>query len=93
MAGFKWFSNKEKREHYDNVASGKKATKKDSKFSAKEQRIYAKGRVDEMKEQSARYKSSHATEQEKRKYREEQRRKRNAYIVNNYNKDGIKKGN
>lgn len=59
MSKRKGFTPNEKLKHYSCVASGKIPTKKDSKFTKKEQISYAKGQRDSRNESRVLYAKSH----------------------------------
>lgn len=74
------FTRQEQREHYRGIAKGTIPTKKDSKYTAAEQRAYAKGKVEEMDRQAANWVRQNGTPEQKaglaennRKFRESRR--------------------
>lgn len=75
------FKMKEKLKHYTAVASGEKATKKDSKFSKKEQQAYARGQRDARNEANAVYASQHATPAQKEAFKKKQAKRKAKYYA------------
>ncbi len=70
----------EKFKHYNDVAKGKKATKKDAKkHNAKEQKSYAAGYRDAVNDQRRAYKYKNSTELERQAYNEKRRQEREDY--------------
>lgn len=76
------FTLKEKRKHYSDVASGKKPTKKDSKFSEEEQRAYARGQRDALNESARITAYKNASKEERAAYKERKRKEREEYKQN-----------
>lgn len=72
------FSFKQKLAHYSSVASGKTPTKKDSKFTQKEQRAYARGQRDARNEQRRAFAFKNATPEQRKAYKEQRRAQRAA---------------
>ena len=75
------FTKKEKAKHYEEVARGKKPTKKGSKYSKAEQMAYARGQDDARKEAQRDWKYKNSTPAEREKYREERRKSREEYLA------------
>ncbi|MCH5162727.1 MAG: hypothetical protein J1G38_04485 [Clostridiales bacterium] len=73
------FSLKEKRKHYTQVANGEKPVKKDSKFSAAEQRAYARGQRDALNESARITAYKNATAAERAAYKARKRKEREEY--------------
>ncbi len=73
------FNQKEKRKHYTAVANGTKSTKKDSKFSKKEQLAYARGQRDARNESARICAYNHSTPEQREKYAAEQKAAREAW--------------
>lgn len=69
MGLFKGFSQKEKLQHYSDVASGVEATKKESKFTDAEQRAYARGQRDARNENRRIFAAKNATPEQKESFR------------------------
>ena len=74
-----FFNFKERLQHYTDISSGKKATKKGSKFSDAEQRAYARGMRDEMNRSRRATAYKNATEVERAAYKEQRRQRAEAY--------------
>ncbi|MDR3022042.1 MAG: hypothetical protein LBU60_05165 [Clostridiales bacterium] len=75
----KGFSRQEALDHYKKVASGEKSTKRSEKFTASEQRAYARGRVDENNQAKRDFAYRKASAADRKKYEVEQARKRQLY--------------
>jgi len=70
------FTQKEKRQHYNDVYKGKKPVKKPSKFEPQRQIDYAKGQADSRNEAAAIFKYSNSTQEERDGYKQRQTIKR-----------------
>lgn len=73
------FSQKEKRQHYTDVASGKIPTKASSKYSDEVQRAYARGQRDALNEAARITKWKNSTPEENAAYKEQKRKEREAW--------------
>jgi len=80
-----FFNFKERLQHYTDVASGKKATKSGSKFTAGEQRAYARGMRDEMNRERRAFAYKNATELERQAYKQQRRERLQAYKASKVN--------
>ncbi len=67
------YTQKEKLEHFRDVAKGKKPTKKDSVYTAAEQRAYARGQRDARNEANANYVYKNGSDEVKAQMREKNR--------------------
>lgn len=83
-----FFSQKEKRKHYNAVAKGEKPVKSNSKFGKKEQIAYAKGQRDARNEsvRITAYKNSSA--EQRSAYKKQQAERRKQYLENKKNNGG-----
>lgn len=79
MSEKKSFTQKEKLEHYTAIAEGSKPTKKNSKYTAEQQRSYARGQVSARQENRRIYAHSKATPEERRRYAEREKTMTQAY--------------
>jgi len=80
------WGRKEKRQHYSDVASGKAPVKKDSKFSAAEQKAYARGQRDARNEEARAFAAKNATPLQRAEYAEKRAKSRLDYLK----KKGVK---
>lgn len=72
-------SQKEKRIHYSQVASGAKAVKSNSKYSEVEQRAYARGQRDARNESARITKYKNSTPEERAAYKQKKAAERAAW--------------
>ena len=72
-------TQKEKRIHYSQVASGEKAVKANSKFSEAEQRAYARGQRDARNESARICAFKNSTPEQRKAYNEKKAAERAAY--------------
>ena len=75
------FSQKEKRQHYNDVAKGKKPVKTPSKFEPQRQVDYARGQADSRNEAAAIYKSKNSTPEQREGYKQRMAIKREAALT------------
>lgn len=75
------FGWKERKEHYTAVASGTTPVKSGSKFSADEQKAYARGIRDEMNRNSRIFAFKNATDKQRAQYAATRAAKRAAYLA------------
>lgn len=73
------FGQKEKRQHYTDVAKGTKPVKKDSKFSKKEQLAYARGQRDARNESARICAYKNATPEQREDYKQKRKAAYEAY--------------
>lgn len=73
------FGQKEKRQHYTDVAKGTKPVKKNSKFSKKEQLAYARGQRDARNESARICAYKNSTPEQREEYAAKQKAAREAW--------------
>lgn len=83
---FKKIMQKEKLQHYSEVAKGLKAVKSESKFSEAEQRAYARGQRDARNENNRLFKWKNSTPEEREAYKIKRAEERKAYKAKNKSK-------
>ena len=75
------FTQKEKRQHYNDVAKGKKPVKNPSKFEPQRQVDYARGQADSRNEAAAIFKYKNSTEEEREGYKQRQTIRRESQLT------------
>ena len=86
-------TQKEKRIHYTQVASGEKAVKENSKFSEAEQRAYARGQRDARNESARICAYKNATAEQRKAYKAKKAAERAAYKQQKAAEKAAKKSN
>ena len=84
---FKLFSQKQKHEHYTQIANGTKKVKDTSKYSEAEQIAYARGQRDARNEQRRIYAYNNATPLEREAYKNKRKEEKLKYKANKKNKN------
>ena len=85
-----FFSQKEKRKHYNAVAKGEKPVKSNSKFNKEEQIAYAKGQCDARNESARITAYKHSTDEQRSAYKKKQAERRKQYLESKKNNWGVK---
>ncbi len=78
----RFFTQKDKLQHYSDVANGKAEVKANSKFSKKEQQAYARGQRDARNENRRIYAIKNSTPLQRAEYSEKRAKERVKYLKN-----------